>query len=207
MYKPLSAWRFVSIIIALVNVSSSHSNAEGLSIPTEKQLIETLRSGKPEEKAIACKQLAIRGSKEAVPELAKLLPDEQLSSWSRIALEAITDPAADTALVDAAEVVQGRLAVGVINSIGVRRSSGAVDLLSKRLNDSDPGVASAAAVALGQIGDEKATLALRQSLAAGSPAVRSAAAEGCVLCAEQLLANGKNEQAAELYDQVRKADV
>jgi HEAT repeat protein len=207
MYKPLSAWRFVSIIIALVNVSSSHSNAEGLSIPTEKQLIETLRSGKPEEKAIACKQLAIRGSKEAVPELAKLLPDEQLSSWSRIALEAITDPAADTALVDAAEVVQGRLAVGVINSIGVRRSSGAVDLLSKRLNDSDPGVASAAAVALGQIGDEKATLALRQSLAASLPRLRSAAAEGCVLCAERLLANGKDEQAAELYDQVRKADV
>src|SRR4051812_25816136 len=190
MYKPLSAWRFVSIIIALVNVSSSHSNAEGLSIPTEKQLIETLRSGKPEEKAIACKQLAIRGSKEAVPDLAKLLPDEQLSSWSRIALEAITDPAADAALVDAAKGLQGRLAVGVINSIGVRRASTAVDVLSIRLSDSDTEVASAAAVALGHIGNEKATGVLQKSLASATPAVRSAVAEGYMLCAERLLADG-----------------
>ena len=122
MSKPLNVWRFVSLIAALAVVSAGRANAEGLSIPTEKQLIETLHSGTPEEKAIACKQLAIRGSKEAVPELAKLLPDEQLSSWSRIALEAITDPAADAALVDAAKGLHGRLAVGVINSIGVRRS-------------------------------------------------------------------------------------
>src|SRR3954451_20250541 len=103
MFKPLNVWRFARLVAVLAILSLSRANAEGLSIPTEKQLIETLRSGKPEDKAIACKQLAIRGSKEAVPELAKLLPDEQLSSWSRIALEAITDPAADAALVDAAK--------------------------------------------------------------------------------------------------------
>ena len=34
------------------------------------------------EKAIACKQLAVYGSKDAVPELAQLLADEQLASWS-----------------------------------------------------------------------------------------------------------------------------
>ena len=62
---------------------------------SEEQLIETLRTAEPAEKAIACKQLAIHGSKAAVPELAKLLTDEQLASWSRIALEAIPDPAAE----------------------------------------------------------------------------------------------------------------
>ena len=38
----------------------------------------------PAKKAIACKQLAIHGTKQAVPELAKLLHDEQLASWARI---------------------------------------------------------------------------------------------------------------------------
>ena len=161
----------------------------------------------PAEKAIACKQLAIYGGKDAVPELAKLLPNEELSSWSRIALEAIPDAAAEAVLVDAAKTLQGRLAVGAINSVGVRRTSAAVGMLSDRLKDPDAEIASAAAVALGRIGNEQATNTLRQSLANTSPAVRSAVAEGCVLCAEGLLASGKNDQAAELYDQIRKADV
>src|SRR5690606_35374517 len=64
----------------------------------EPDLIEVLRSGAPPEKAIACKQLAVHGTEEAVPELAKLLSDDRLASWSRIALEAIPDRAADEAL-------------------------------------------------------------------------------------------------------------
>ena len=38
--------------------------------------------------------------------------------------------------------------------------------------------------------------ALRQAFAGATPAVRSAIAEGGILCAERLLAEGKNEQAA-----------
>jgi HEAT repeat protein len=43
---------------------------------------------------------------------------------------------------------------------------------------------------------------------AGAPAgVRSAVAEGCILCAERVLADGNNETAAAIYDEVRHADV
>src|SRR5262249_19404241 len=43
---------------------------------------------------------------------------------------------------------------------------------------------------------------------AGAPfPVRTAVAEGCVLCAERLLAAGNRDEAAAIYDQVRKADV
>ncbi|HEX3601864.1 MAG TPA: HEAT repeat domain-containing protein, partial [Lacipirellulaceae bacterium] len=198
--------RCAAFFTLLVVCAGSQAWAEGLTLLTEQQLIETLRSGAPAEKAIACKQLAIRGSKTAVPELAKLLADDQLSSWSRIALEAIPDPAADAALQEAAKSLHGQLLVGTINSIGVRKSSGAVDLLIEQLKDSDSEVASASAVALGHIGNEKATAALHDSLANKS-AVRSAIAEGYILCAEQLLAEGKNDRAAEIYDQIRKADV
>src|SRR5262245_56267009 len=83
----------------------------------EKSLIATLQSGKPADKALACKQLAMHGSEAAVPELEKLLADEQLASWARIALEAIPDPAADEALRNQLNKLNGNLLVGTINSI------------------------------------------------------------------------------------------
>jgi hypothetical protein len=62
----------------------------------EQKLIAVLQSdAAPQEKAIACKRLAVYGTKDAVPALAALLSNEQLASWARIALEAIPDPAGD----------------------------------------------------------------------------------------------------------------
>ncbi|HEX5471562.1 MAG TPA: HEAT repeat domain-containing protein, partial [Lacipirellulaceae bacterium] len=173
----------------------------------ENELIETLQSKPDAEKAIACKELAIFGTKKSVPELAKLLSDKELASWSRIALEAIPDPAADEALITAAKRLHGELLVGTINSIGVRKSAKATNLLSRLLNDSNTSVASAAAVALGRVGGEAATDALRHSLTSAPDPVRSAVAEGCILCAERIMSNGKSGEAAALYDEVRKADV
>jgi HEAT repeat protein len=174
----------------------------------EKELLAILRSDAPAgEKAVTCKLLAIHGSSEAVPDLARLLPNEQLASWARIALEAIPGKPADEALRRATESLRGKLLVGTINSIGVRRDANSVDLLTTRLQDQDAEVASAAAVALGRIGNATATQSLRDALAVAPPKVRSAVAEGCVLCAERLHSDGKSSEAAEIYDEVRKADV
>src|SRR5437867_2421913 len=123
--------------------------------PAEKQrkLIKVLKSrATPDEKAIACKQLAIYGTKDAVPALAALLKDARLASWARIGLEAIPDPAADDALRKAMGKLKGKLLVGTINSIGYRRDAKAVKGLGKKLKATDTEVASAAAVALGRIG-------------------------------------------------------
>src|SRR5687767_4335189 len=69
----------------------------------EKELLAVLRSEAPKaEKAIACKRLAIHGSSTAVDELAKLLPDPELHSWARIALEAIPGAEANEAFRAAA---------------------------------------------------------------------------------------------------------
>ena len=177
----------------------------------EKQtrLIDILKSdAPPQEKAIACKQLAVYGDKDAVPALAALLPDEQLSSWARIALEAIPDPAADEALREAIGKVQGRLLVGVINSLGVRRDAKAVDGLIARLKDADAEVASAAAVALGRIGGAAAAKALEQSLAAAPPAVARRGRRGLHPLRGKAPGGGdKPAEAVKLYDAVRKADV
>lgn len=196
------------IVLAAWSASAAPANAAD---PQEAALIAILRSDAPGgEKAIACKKLAIHGSSEAVADLAKLLSDPQLSSWARTALENIPGQASDEALRKAAESLDGRLLVGMINSIGVRRDAGAVTLLTKRLQDKDAAdieVTSAAAVALGRIGTPEAAKVLRASLTINPAKVRSAVAEGCVLCAERALKDGKTADASAIYDEVRKADV
>ncbi|MCC6491478.1 MAG: HEAT repeat domain-containing protein [Pirellulales bacterium] len=174
---------------------------------SEAQLIKALQTAAPAEKAIACKQLAIYGTAQCVPELAKLLGDPQLSSWSRTALEAIPEKAADQALVDALRTVKGRQLIGVINSLGVRRSAGAAAPLGGLIDDAEPKVAAAAAVALGRIGGPEATQQLRSALkSATDKDLKTAAAEGCILCAERLAAEGKGREAAEIFDEVRQSE-
>ena len=160
--------RFAACLAALVVMSATSARAAdaiGASPEKEQEQLAILRSDSPSaDKAIACKKLAIDGSSESVPDLAKLLSDPQLSSWARIALEVIPGAAADEALRTAAESLEGRLLVGTINSIGIRRDANAVDALIARLQDQDADVASAAAVALGRIGNATATKSLRQAL-------------------------------------------
>lgn len=200
--------RFLAASLVLVLAWGRSGECQTASAERESELIAILSGdAPPAEKAITCKKLAIYGSSAAVPELAKLLENPQLASWSRIALEAIPGPAADEALRKATESLQGNLLIGVINSIGVRRDAEAVELLTAKLKDQDSGIATAAAVALGHVGNAAAGKALRQALASENAEVRSGAAEGCILCAERFLSDGQAAVAIEIYDEVRKADV
>ncbi|WP_425614376.1 HEAT repeat domain-containing protein [Anatilimnocola sp. NA78] len=194
----------------LLFCASSLLAADGIKVSPEieKEQLAILRSDAPAaDKALACKKLAIDGSAAAVPDLAKLLTNPQLHSWARIALEAIPGPEADESLRKASEALDGRLLIGVINSLGIRRDAKAVEQLAKRLDSKDAEVASAAAVALGRIGDAAATKTLREALPNAAKPVNSAVAEGLILCAEQRLAAGKAAEAIEIYDQIRIAQV
>ncbi len=210
---PMRTLRYFALFFALTAVLATarpaHADDSDAAARRRAELVAALLSdATPDaQKAMACKHLAIYGDAEAVPALAPLLADERLASWARIALEPIPGPEADAALRDAVGTVQGRRLIGVINSIGVRRDAQAVDVLVPRLDDADAEVASAAAVALGRIGTGPATAALEQALGRVPAAVRSAVAEGCVLSAEGLLADGKAAEAAKLYEVVRQADV
>lgn len=159
------------------------------------------------DKAKACQRLAVVGEKEAVPALAALLADEQLSNYARYGLEAIPDPAADDALREAMGQFEGNRLIGVISSIGRRRDAKAVDGLAKWLTDDDPAVAAAAAKALGYIGNAQAAGILQKALTKASPEQRPATASACLLCAEGLLKQEQRDQAFGLYDTVREADV
>jgi HEAT repeat protein len=209
--RPKRFWIvFIAAAITFASLADASLQAAevGGSLPDqESALIEILRTGPKQEKAMACKKLTIYGTKACVPELEKFLGDEQLASWARIALEAIPGPAPNSALRNAVPSLKGQLLVGVVNSIGVRRDRHAEALLIGLLKDPDVEVAKAAAVALGHIGTQTAYKNLRESLTSTSGELRSAVAQGCILCAERQMAENRNDQAAEIYKQVRSSEL
>ena len=130
----------------------SYDAAPILSLPPAK-LVEILDSADASlfQKAKACQRLAVIGDATAVPGLARLLDDPQLSHYARIGLEPMPFPEADAALRAAMERLRGDLLVGVINSIGRRRDLQALPMLAKLRHDSDRAVSRAAAAALSRL--------------------------------------------------------
>ena len=172
------------------------------------KLVAVLRSNAPEfDKAKACQRLAVVGNRDAVPVLAGLLADERLSHYARFGLEPIPDPSVDDALRQALGQLKGKLLVGVIDSIGVRKDAKAVDSLTARLSDADPDVATAAAAAIGRIGTPQTAKILQQTLATASKTIRPAVADAALACAESLAAHGQRTEAIAIYDALRQADL
>ncbi len=168
------------------------------------KLTAVLKSDAPQkEKADACRELARIGDKDAVAALAALLPDEKLSHMARYGLETIPDPSVDKAFRDALPHLSGRPLVGVIGSIGFRQDAKATSLLAKRLTDSDPDVAQAAARALGRIATPAAAKAVQKALDRVSPQNQLAFCEGLLRCAEKLSVDHA-KQAVAIYDRLRK---
>ena len=195
------------LALAAVGLQAAEDNASAAKA-REAKCITVLKSNAPVgEKAAACKQLALCGTKDAVPALMPLLADEHLAAWARIPLEVIPDSVIDETLRESLGSLKGRCLIGAIHSIGRRGDTKAVALIAAKLKAPDAAVAVASALALGDIGDAAAAAALEDALTNTPPAVRSAAAEGCILCAEKCLASGKTDEAVKIYDLVRKADL
>ncbi len=208
----LASSRLAALLLAFtiaLGTSAPQCLAQVDKLTDESKLIAILADGDAPraDKAMACKRLTVYGSEAAIPELAKLLSDPELASWTRIALEAIPGSEANAALRTACESLSGNLLIGAIHSLGVRGDQAAVEMLTAQLQADDPQVAVAAAYALGKIAGPEATAALRAALASEQPQVRSEAAAACVVCAEQALQAGDAELAAEICDQVRQAEL
>ncbi len=103
---------------------------------------------------------------------------------------------------DALPSLNGKLKIGVISSLGVRRDTAAIAALTAALGDADVAVAAAAATALGDIGTEQAVESLSQATAA--TAVKGAVADAMLASAERLLADGKKAAALGVYKQLLK---
>jgi len=173
----------------------------------EKRLVDALAGGLSRSaQDYVCRKLRVVGTAQSVPALAALLPDEATSHLARYALERIPDEKALTVLREALPQVGDKLKPGLIGSLGKRRDRRSVKAIAQLLGDSDAQVAHSAAQALGLIGTPTAAQELSR-LAKKAPAhMRIAAADACLVCAEQLLADGKKPEAAALYKQLQGND-
>ena len=150
-------------------------------------------------KDFACRKLSLVGSADCVGAVAKLLTDEKLSHMARYALERIPCPEAVGAMRGALAKSEGRVKVGIINSLGVRRDAESVKALVALLKDSDAEIAAAAAAALGSIGNDAAAKALGAFQSKAPEGLKPAAADACLVCAERFLADGEKAKAIKIY--------
>lgn len=177
----------------------------GLSAPAapadaEQGLIGVLQSDRPPaEKAAACRSLKPIATAKAVPALAALLPDKDLSHWARIALETMPCPEAGAALRDALAKTAGLTKAGICDSLGARRDREAVGALAELARGEDPPIASSAAAALGKIGGAEVVAALKVAKPKAPAAAQPSIADGLLLCADQFLAAGDAKSAAAIY--------
>jgi HEAT repeat protein len=157
-------------------------------------------------KDFICRKLMIIGTAECVPALAALLADKDNSHMARFALERISAPEAGAAMREALPKVSGALKAGVIGSLGARRDAASVEAIAAALADSDKAVAAAACCALGTIGTAEAAKAVCEFAKMAPEGVKDAAVDGCLACAERLLADGKKADAAAIYKAFAGAD-
>ncbi len=100
-------------------------------------------------------------SADAFKPLGSMLSEERDSDLARLALEPVPGEIVDSLFVQALEKSNGRVRLGVLDSLGRRRAVSAVPTLAKLLKDEDEFTVAAAARALGEIADPTAVAALQ----------------------------------------------
>jgi len=157
-------------------------------------------------KDYVCRKLSLIGDAGAAAPLAALLPDKDLSHIARYALERMPCPEAVGALRGALPKTEKLAKVGVINSLGVRRDAESTAALAALLGDEDQQIVSAAAGALGSIGNAEAAKALGEFGKKAPKELQLVVADACLTCAERMLADGKKPAAMAIYKALAGAD-
>ncbi|MCF7708781.1 MAG: DUF1080 domain-containing protein [Verrucomicrobia bacterium] len=190
-----------SIFHLLITVVLAMSLVSSVQAQSETELLTVLKNpdASRKQKQDACRELSRIATAGSVPVLAELLDDPKLSHMARYALEPIPDASVDAALREALGEVKGEQLAGVIGSLGVRRDERAVPALAQLLSHEKAVVSAAAARALGNIGNSKAAEALQSALVDSSSKQFKAVCEGLFRSAEQLEAEGGEEEALALY--------
>jgi len=154
-----------------------------------------------------CRELSVIGTGVSVPALTALLDTLDTEHMARYALERIPDAAVDTALLRKLnQASETNSKIGLISSLGRRRSKDAVAPLGRIAAASDKPAAKAAVQALGAIGTPQAGTALRELRASFATDLQPYRLEALVVCADNLLADGNTAQAMILYEELYKAD-
>ena len=187
-------------------VIATHTDAAGRK-KLEKDLVDMLASGVSRSaQDFICRRLRVIGTDQAIKALTALLTDEKTSSIARFALSEIPGDVALDALRTALPKVSAKLKPGFIGSLGVRRDKKSVAAIAKLMGDSDMMTARAAAHSLGVIGSPEAGKALCACAGKAPANIKVSVADACLLCADQLLADGNKTAAIAIYKGLKGTD-
>ena len=169
----------------------------------ESKLAAVLATDVPRAaKDSVCRFLKTIGTAHSVEALAKLLHDAELSHMARHALQTNNAPEAVKALVGAIEKAPKKIKIGIISSLGARGTDVPIAPLAKALEDKDPEISNAGALALGAIGSSEAVKALAGAKATDGNKI--AVCDAMFQCAENMLNHGKKSEAKAIYSTVLK---
>ncbi len=185
-------------------IHAAYGNAEELK-KIEKSLLGVLASDATyAAKQYVCRELSIIGTEQSVPVLSKMLTDEKLSDMARYALERIPGPEVNEALCEAMDKTEGKVKVGIINSLGERQCLKVVTALGKLAGSSDEMIAGAAVSALGEIGGDEAAEILAKEKEKTKGNLKMVVLDAYLKCAEQYLAEGSEDKALAIYRELYK---
>jgi type 1 glutamine amidotransferase len=173
------------------------------------RIADTLASNAtPAAKKFLCRQILPIASEKQVPVLASLLLAQPSTAGAEVAdacrgaLEAIPGSAADAALLDALGKTGGSVKAGIVESLGNRRSAGALAAVIPLLDNRDTALASAAAATLGNICGSDAENELRQALSTAQGSLRMYVADAYLKCGDRRLGAGELVPATAMYSRL-----
>ncbi|MCX8107651.1 MAG: HEAT repeat domain-containing protein, partial [Verrucomicrobiae bacterium] len=147
-----------------INLSDQiHQNTEQPTNPSprsaesEDELLAALQSDiSPESKRALFRDLRRLATDKSTSALAQLLSHTNFAHEARSVLEVIPGQRSTAALIRALRETKGNQLIGVVASLGNRRSPEAVQPLIALLSDRDPNVVRSAVSALGKIATDQA---------------------------------------------------
>jgi HEAT repeat protein len=150
-----------------------------------------------------CRRLAIIGTDQSVPALARLLvsKDTRITEAACYALGGNPSQPAATALRAALTNASGAGLVGVINLLGNRRDAGSDQALDTLARRSDNQMATAAAItALGKLATDHAVQTLKELRTNQNARLRLAATQALLQAARELASRGQAGPSRAIYE-------
>ena len=193
--KSVASYRFGQPRLSLFQleqlVIAAHSSMDEAGVARRQQLAAKAAALlaadiAPEAKVFLCKELALMANEEHVSAVSPLLVDEPTSDAARGVLERVPGRAAGNALREALQQTTGRIRLGIINSLGNQAEADSVEPLAALLRDADEATVSAAAAALGKVGDDRAAQALEAAWDKAPGQIRPALADALLACGDRL---------------------
>lgn len=173
-----------------------------------KQWCETLgkelAADRPKHvKAYLCQELGWAGGRECVAALGKLLHDGDLCSAACMALVAIRDGAAEQLRAEYANA-KGKPRLEILHALAALAEPQSAEVFDAALKDDTREMRIVAAEGLANVGEPAATELLLSAAQQAAGWERTKLVGSCLVLAERLVANGKNDAARGIYDRLEK---